>query len=483
MLIVPAENRPDWSRPPVATLALILLNCLVFFLYQTGDFHRMADAVEAYQELGLAEREATAYRQWLDSGDAGLAEQVEEFQEETGQALGDEFLLQMAVFDRDFDHWLRADASAGFAEDEQWQWRRESFEERRDRVSFIAHGLIPAEFRLSGLFTSMFLHGDEWHLLGNMAFLFLFGFTLEAALGRARLVGLYLVCGVAAGLSHMIAEWGSAMPVVGASGAVSGLMGMYLALYGLRRITFFYWIGFYFNYFRAPALLMLPVWLGKEILEALFTNAPVAYWAHAGGMATGYVLLAAWLHRGLAVDREGLGDRPATNAAPHPEYAKLVSLVQSMELDRARVLAETLFDQVPEDVDVAEQYARLLRIQASNVQIEAFVRKVSRIPGMDTRVLDLCEAALALHEQNRNTARPLDGDTARRLLDKLVWGRRYRASLQLVSNQIRGGQGRRLDPDTLVRLAVGLDENGQADRAGKIRKLAEQLGSKPDPAL
>jgi len=119
-------------------------------------------------------------------------------------------------------------------------------------------------------------------------FLFLLGFTVEKALGPGRYLLAYLFCGALSGLVYTAFSVGSKMPLVGASGSISGLMGMYVAIYGLRKIRFFYFLGVYFNYFRAPALALLPVWLGKEIYDYWFAGASgIAYMAHVGGLLTG----------------------------------------------------------------------------------------------------------------------------------------------------------------------------------------------------
>ena len=160
-----------------------------------------------------------------------------------------------------------------------------------DRLSANQLGLGPAEFSLYTLITYQFLHGGWGHIIGNLVFLFLLGFTVEKALGAGRFLLAYLLCGALSGVVFTAFSMGSHIPLVGASGSISGLMGMYVAIYGLQRIRFFYFVGVYFNYFRAPALAILPVWLGKEIYD---------YW-FAG--ATGIAGLCGWCGSRLSVGR------------------------------------------------------------------------------------------------------------------------------------------------------------------------------------
>ncbi len=157
--------------------------------------------------------------------------------------------------------------------------------------SAIQFGLIPAEKTIGHAFTSLFMHGSVSHLLGNMIFLFLFGFAMEVMLGKLRFLLIYLAAGICAGWTFCLFNEGSTVPLVGASGAISGLMGMYVAAYGFKRIRLFYSLVFWFGEFTAPALMVLPIWVGKELFEQIInSHSNVAYIAHAGGIVSGFLL-------------------------------------------------------------------------------------------------------------------------------------------------------------------------------------------------
>ena len=136
-----------------------------------------------------------------------------------------------------------------------------------------AHALVPAElFRgehLSALLTSMFLHGGIAHILGNMYFLWIFGDNVEDVLGPFRYLLFYLVCGIAAGLSHVIAAGPSTIPLVGASGAIAGVMGAYMYLF---RDKLFY-VVFFFIQFKIPAPVYLLFWIGWQFMYAAMWGA------------------------------------------------------------------------------------------------------------------------------------------------------------------------------------------------------------------
>lgn len=289
MLILPAEHPLDWKKPPLVTLLLILLNVLVYFGYQGGDRQRLEQAVHLYLDGGLLERERQMFLEQFTS-----RRNLDLDQRQALASLPRQQLTALLLTDLQFEQHLHR--KPAYQADTAWQQARQRAEAARDRISIYRFGFIPAQFNLPGLFAAMFLHGDFVHLASNMLFLFLFGFALEIALGRWRYLALYLLGGVAA---HLL--WWALDPAwiagVGASGAVSGLMGMYLGLYGLRRINFFYWLGPLFGYFRAPALWILPVWMGKELYGLLFAEDQVNYYAHLGGMGFGF--LAVWLPRRL----------------------------------------------------------------------------------------------------------------------------------------------------------------------------------------
>lgn len=167
------------------------------------------------------------------------------------------------------------------------------------------YGMIPAEVlqgrRLYTLFTSMFLHADLVHLGGNMLFLYVFGDNVEDAFGHFRFVSLYILAGIVGSLAHTGSLFyfggGQAVPTIGASGAISGVLGAYLLLYPKAKIltlVFFGWIWL----IALPALVFLGVWFAYQFLYGYFASGGgVAYWAHVGGFVAGMFFGAVWRGR------------------------------------------------------------------------------------------------------------------------------------------------------------------------------------------
>ena len=184
--------------------------------------------------------------------------------------------------------------------------------------SVCEHGLIPAELlgraepgahfamgrgvvcRVSSggawfsVLSSMFMHGGWFHLIGNMWFLWVFGNNVEDSMGHGRFVLFYLLCGVAAAAAQTFSDPGSIVPMVGASGAISGVMGAYLVLYPRVRVHTLIFLGFFITTIAVPAYVMLLYWAFLQMVGGLAATSGqggVAFMAHLGGFVAGAALI------------------------------------------------------------------------------------------------------------------------------------------------------------------------------------------------
>jgi membrane associated rhomboid family serine protease len=143
--------------------------------------------------------------------------------------------------------------------------------------------------------TSMFLHAGWFHLIGNMWFLWIFGDNVEDAMGHARFLIFYLLCGLSAAAVQVIANPESAIPMVGASGAIGGVMGAYILLYPRVHVHMLIFLGFIITRLAVPAIFMLGYWFVLQLLSGLTAigaqGGGVAFWAHVGGFASGALLI------------------------------------------------------------------------------------------------------------------------------------------------------------------------------------------------
>jgi membrane associated rhomboid family serine protease len=169
----------------------------------------------------------------------------------------------------------------------------------RGREAFIfAFGLVPAYFSIINIFTSMFVHGGLAHLAGNMLFLWIFGDNVEDRLGHGRFVAFYLMCGFAAAIAQTVLNRNSLVPMVGASGAIAGVMGAYLVLYPHSRILMLF--PFPVFVFELPAVAFLGMWFFVQFLNGVnqlpiferdAISGGVAFWAHVMGFMSGVLLV------------------------------------------------------------------------------------------------------------------------------------------------------------------------------------------------
>jgi membrane associated rhomboid family serine protease len=142
------------------------------------------------------------------------------------------------------------------------------------------------------LLTSMFMHAGWLHLIGNMWFLLVFGDNVEDAMGPLRFILFYLLCGLAAAAAQILSDPGGTLPMVGASGAIGGIMGAYLRLYPRAPVHMLVFLGFFIDRIVVPAFLMLVYWFALQFLSGLVAgaNGGVAFWAHVGGFSAGFLL-------------------------------------------------------------------------------------------------------------------------------------------------------------------------------------------------
>jgi membrane associated rhomboid family serine protease len=157
------------------------------------------------------------------------------------------------------------------------------------------YSLRPAYFHFANIFTSMFVHANWIHVIGNMLFLWVFGESVEDILGHGKYLLFYLLCGLAAAIAQMAIDPSSRVPMVGASGAIAGVMGAYLVKFPKSRVVMLFWFFFFFT-FDLPAWFMLIYWFGLQFAGGLgsiaeTTQGGTAFFAHLGGFVAGIVLV------------------------------------------------------------------------------------------------------------------------------------------------------------------------------------------------
>lgn len=362
MIIVPTEKKFDWRHAPVVLFVIVLINVLVYFLYQSGDNKKVADAFTAYEAAGYFEKEWPLFQTYLESHKETtlLHEYREQVAEENYMLVVGDLLMR-----QDFYPYLQKHARPHFGRFfyDEWESERGRIDAKIQSQSYLAHGLRANKLKIPNFITHQFLHGGIMHLLGNMFFLIVCGFAVEAAIGHWRFLLFYLLSGVAAGFAQVASNWESSMPLVGASGAISGVMAMYLAVFRLKKIEFFYWFFFFVGYFRAPALLILPFYVGKEIYSFYSdTSSNVAFMAHAGGFVAGAALIAI----AILLNRSMLNtEYIEADSSVDPRQQKLAEIYEAIEkfrFERALAGVEELIRSYSLTFDLAMLRYNILKI-------------------------------------------------------------------------------------------------------------------------
>ena len=197
---------------------------------------------------------------------------------------------------------------------------------------FFQWGLVPAAASPETFVTSMFLHGGLMHIGGNMLFLWVFGDNMEDAMGHLGFLGFYLASGLAAAAAQFLSDPSSTVPMVGASGAIAGVMGGYLLLYPRARVDVLIILIIIFRIIPVPAWIVLGAWFGIQVAQgsAMPTGGGgVAYWAHAGGFVAGLLFtLPAWVRLG--------GPRHWNRNHGAPPYPETAARLVRSEIPRVR---------------------------------------------------------------------------------------------------------------------------------------------------
>jgi membrane associated rhomboid family serine protease len=374
MFIIPLTGKLSWRNPPVVTIAVILINCLVWFVFQAGDTQKEYQVSKFYFTSGLADMEVSRYIAYREDRLAEFSETAER------QQVDDETLVQSYLEMLRDDRFLKklendeiiTPADPLYAE---WKHLRTEYESKRARISSFTYGFIPAKKSLLTSLTYMFMHGSTGHLVGNMIFLWIVGCILEMGLGRLRYAVLYVFGGLTAVWLFWLVYMNSNTPLVGASGAIAGLMGAFAVLFGKKRVKIFYSLGFYFNYLRIPAIILLPLWIGNELFQLFFSGASqVAYMAHIGGLIGGALFGFISLKFFLGFDGDVIDESPVDETAPLIE--KALKHISELDMENGRKLLEEVLAREPENTDALTHLFNIYKLDPDDAKFHEVTKKL-----------------------------------------------------------------------------------------------------------
>lgn len=467
MIIVPVEKQIDWRRPPLVLIALVVINILVYAFYQTGDTQKITRAVEYYQQHEMLDIEWRAYKAY--ARDAELPWEVSK---------QNQYMSYYMVSDVNFDRFMsgKGEQFVPRAKRQSWRSKRDQLEAISSTISGSAFGFHSNQISLMQLISSQFLHGDIQHLLGNMVFLVLVGFAVEAALGSGVFLAYYLVSGIGAALLYAAMAPAGGGSLIGASGSISGVMAMYVVLFGFRKIQFFYWVVVVTGYFRAAAIFMLPVYLLKEVHSYMtLEGSNIAFTAHIGGFITGAALV--WLTRELrseVIDDDYLDNKPEAVDRTALAIQRIYDQVGQCEFAKAWEMLKPIKQNHPNRMDVIELEFNLVRAHHPKKVKEYLIHRMDK----PANSVNLVTAQLH-HWRSLNTQEVAGIPIAKHkgVLD----GALDVGNIQIAEEVFRHMKTVDGDPMTLAvaarQLSTFCRESNSQDKADKYGALAQELAS------
>jgi membrane associated rhomboid family serine protease len=348
MLIIPLTGKLSSRNLPFITISLILINCIVFFLFQLNENKQYIEAKKYYFESGLVDIEIAQYIKYKYTADQ--QESMARFNEKNRREKHKRIYMEMLQDQAFMERLERGEIITPNDPDySKWKNLRKEYTHRLSKVVTIRFGFKPVNPSIITLFTHMFLHGGIGHLVGNMIFLWLVGCLLEMGSGRIYFFTTYILTGLCAVGMFWLWNINSLGPLVGASGAISGLMGAFTVLYGRKKIKIFYTIGVYFDYIQIRAIFLLPLWVGSEVYQLAFSEIRhVAYLAHIGGLLSGALL-------GF-INKKYLGFYKEDAVEPEPEdeisplLEKALEHISRLEMEKGAKILNEVLDKDPENI-------------------------------------------------------------------------------------------------------------------------------------
>ncbi len=349
MLLIPITNKISWRTPPLATIGIILLNILIYFTFQYHDNQRYQEAMEYYFESGLAQIELPYYVNGLGDPPVEIQINSDTIKPDRETVFG--YYSQMQN-DMEFMNKLLNDKIITPDEPDYALWKdlRHAYDNRLSKIIFLSWGFRPAIHRPLTFLTHMFLHGSIGHLVGNMIFLWIVGCILEMGCGRILYTGIYLLGGLGAVCFFWLFNLKSGAPLVGASGAIAGLMGTFTILYGKGKVKVFVSLGFYFIYKKLPGIALLPFWVGNEIYQLFFSGqSQIAYTAHIGGLIWGSAVAFLLLRFTDRVDKKIFEDPQEDKVSLLMD--KAMGCMESLDMEKGRTYLVSALKEGPKNTE------------------------------------------------------------------------------------------------------------------------------------
>ncbi|WP_227523884.1 rhomboid family intramembrane serine protease [Kangiella profundi] len=458
------------------TAFLIIINCIVFFALQSGDDEIFYQAIEFYVEEDLLTLEQEAFEEYT------LEEKGEIYDLLINPKVPQEALVPYILSDDKFAIYVKTRSDYSI----EWRTKREELEAILENSITENYSFSTTESSLLTAFTSMFLHGDYMHLFSNMVFLFLFGYNLELLIGRPKMLALYILSGFAAVGFFYITSGNSATGLLGASGAIAGLMGGFAAWYGLKSIRYFYWFLVYFNYIRLPGALALLFFLAKEVIYDISSEDNVAYMAHFGGLIGGAICV--WLFKLMSLNREQsvtevtesidipIEDDSAERVDEH--YRQGLTATQNLDFEQAKTHFYAILNEQPHNKDVLNRLYNLEKTSPESTSYARLCADILQVSIHNDSLAPLAEQCLDDLKHNGVGFKPIPANILLDFARKQVRHKKTEPIKPIISLLVQHYSHLDKLPDLLLHFAFAAGQNG--DWQGKQKVLGFVSKKYPD---
>jgi membrane associated rhomboid family serine protease len=376
MLIIPLSNGPQ-RRFPCLTIFLLLLNVGIFLYFQHNDQQKYMQAVSWARSSGLLNIELEVYREYLQR----RHQEIPDFLNDTKRtAMVFNHLLQDDQFQAALrQHILIPPADPRFAE---WSPARKQFEEKLNQSLAYRFGYSPARKNYLALTTYMFSHNELIPLVANMLFLWFVGSWIEIGIGRILFLGIYLMTGVCAGLAFGFIHPLNQGPLLGASGAIAGLMGTYLLAYGSKRTSVLCSLGFCSRHTIVFGWFLFPFWISKEVYFFINASETQTFTSHIGGLLAGIsigLVFRTYEGKQAAKEEDRADLQEKEQAIPSLLSDQELQVPDNLSQQEAALYRKEIHKVLQEDPDNLTELARLFHLDKRNPKSDQFHKTASRL--------------------------------------------------------------------------------------------------------
>ncbi|MEW8292661.1 MAG: rhomboid family intramembrane serine protease [Candidatus Thiodiazotropha endolucinida] len=472
MIILPLERSFDWRNPPLVTLLLVAINCFCFFSWQNDENKRFNQAMEFYRDSGLAQLE---YSEFIRYSEVSNPESVKEIGNSGHYTIMTHFFDMRANFD--FYHALINNEVISSDNENYFDWKtkRDQFNHLLEQVTYLEYGLKTAQPDWQSLVAHMFLHADFIHLFGNMFFLVVVGMLVEITIGRWSFLFSYLIVGLGSALFYIWVGNESYIPGIGASGAVSGVMGMYSVLYWMRKIRFFYFLFVYFDYVRLPAIALLPLWIGNELYQIMaYSDSNINYLAHLGGFISGGVIAILLKQFSPSYNMQEYDNREDENRFIKRLNSAL-EYCQAQNYRRALPILKSLFAEQPENRQLIYAYFEASKLYPESDGFHQICQHILQLPDADPATNQL---VLEVYDSYTRLAQPkprMERRTLCQVVKRLISLNRGHEAEPLIMSILKSGGTCHEHTHLLLDLSHQAERRGNKKKSELFRRLSGQL--------